>query len=224
MIRIIPILIATIFFSSCKTIKVNDLKANKESCVKLPALEPRVDLNSLESVYTTGSVVSKGVGTANVSSSGKSAIGQSVSVSTGVKDKRVQDAITIFDREVKDCLTDPYGKSIGYIVCKFASGETKEKYGFSILSGMLFFVPNLFGMPMATYKTELDLDIEIYNNNEELIGRYSANSKDKAFAALYHGYSFKNASRITGIRAFKKALNDVKKDINNDKENLEKKL
>jgi hypothetical protein len=214
-ISILLVFVSALLFS-CKSVKVNDLKSTKNNCIQLPALEPRIDLSSLESVYTTGSVVSSSVGSVHSSPGGNSLIGQSVGVSTGIKDKRVQDAITIFDREVKDCLTNPYGEKKGYIVCKFANGESVNQYGFAVLSGLFLFVPNILGMPWAGAKTNIDLDVEIYDNKERLIGRYNANFKNKAVTAFYYGYNAKSVNRITGIRAFKGALDEIKLKIADD--------
>lgn len=209
-------LIGVIFlFSSCASLKKSDLKQSDIGCVKLPALEPRVDMNSIQSVYsvgtTTGSNVDNGF------------IGSNITVSEISKDRRVQDVITIFDREVKDCITNPFGERKGYILCKFASGNSKRS-ALPVLSGFFFLVPNILGMPFDQVKTSIDVDIEIYDKNERLIGRYNASGFDKSQSAFYYGYKLSDMGRISGINAFKMALNTIKQKIETDKERLVKEL
>lgn len=217
--RILIFVWTTILISSCASLKTSDLRHSNLGCVQLPTLEPRVDLNSLESVYTMGTATSSsaGYGTAVGKSS---VIGSSISVSQMTKDPRVQDAITIFDREVKDCITNPYGERKGYILCKFASGGSKMNFALPFFSGFFLLVPNILGMPIAQVKTSIDLDIEIYDNNERLIGRYNASGFNKSQSAFYYGYKPSSLGRVSGINAFKMALGIIKQKIETDKERL----
>ena len=217
--------------SSCATIQMSDLKPYPENSSMLPALEPRVDMNSFESVYSMGysTGTTTGYGT---SITKNSALGIAINRSSMSKDPRVQDAITIFDRDVKDNITNPFGDKKGYILCKIAAGGTKTGgYGWAFLSGITLMIPNIFGMPMGFNKTSLDIEVEIYDLNEKLIGRYNAQCYDKTWIAAYHGYSgigpdksATPAARISSIKAFKCAMNDIKSQIDKDYVRLNKEL
>jgi len=215
--------------TSCASMKMTDLKPTPKNNQLLPTLEPRVDLSSFESAYTLGSTTSNSAGTVygqtrtNQNRTSTIGIGSSTTTSTSIKDPRIQDAITIFDRDVKDNITDPFNDTKGVILCKINASNPKVGYGWSVLSGFTLMIPNLLGMPIGSYKMSLDVEVEIYNNNGKLIGRYNAQSKEKTYMALYWGYG-KDAARVANIKAFREALNIIKKEISNDYEKLVGKL
>jgi hypothetical protein len=75
-------------------------------------------------------------------------------------------------------------------------------------------------MPINSHKTTLDVEVEIYTNSEELIGKYSAPCRAKSYAALWWGYSDNNAKRMSGLKTFKCAMNDIKGQIERDANRL----
>jgi hypothetical protein len=198
-----------ILLSACTTIKTTDLQPGNTGCIQLPALEPVVDLYSLESMYPGRTIMGSTTDTGTDQTM--------VSIS---KDRRVQDAITLFEREVKDCLTNPYGDRKGYIVCKFASADIRNNIFYPGASVLLLHIPNILGMPRAKMTTTIDVDVEIYNYNDRLLGRYTASGTDISYSAFYYGYRLSSLGRISGINAFKMALNDIKLKIEKDKERL----
>ncbi len=218
-----------IILSSCATMKMTDLKPEPKITPSLPTLEVRVDLESFESAYTLGSTSSVSSGsvygrtTVDKNRATTTGIGTAVSTSTMSKDPRIQDAITIFDRDVKDNLTDPFGDSKGFILCKINASNEKINLGWAVLSGVTLMIPNLLGMPIGAYKMTLDVDVEIYNSSQKLIGRYNATASAKKYMALYWGYG-KDCARVANIMAFRDAMNIIKEQIRNDHNSLMEKL
>jgi len=208
-----------------------DLKPELQNSFLLPALEIKVDLNSFESVYSVGysTGTTAGYGT---SVSTHSVVGFGSVQSSINRDPRVQDAITIFERDVKNNITNPIGEKKGYITCRIANGSAKAGcFGFSILSGFTLMIPNLLGMPFGCNKTYLDVEVEIYDLKNNLIGRYNAQGYDKTWVAMYYGYSdfgpdksAKPVARISSINAFKSAMNEIKRQIENDYSRVKAKL
>lgn len=226
----LTIVVLTAFFmTSCASMKMTDLKPEPKNNKLLPTLEPRVDLSSFESAYTLGSTTSNSAGTVygqtrtNQNRTSTIGIGSSTTTSTSIKDPRIQDAITIFDRDVKDNISDPFGESKGIILCKINASNQKQNLGWAFLSGLTLMVPNIFGMPIGSYKITLDLDIEIYNNAEKLIARYNGIANKKIYMAAYWGYG-KDAVRVANIMAFRDAMNQIKMQIENDYDNIILKL
>ena len=211
--------LATIFLSSCVSMKMTDLKPDSKNIKLLPTLEPRIDLSSFESAYSLGTSISSSVGTV-IGQSQISAIGTSITEATMSKDVRIQDAITIFDREVKDNITDPFGDSKGFILCKINASIKKLGGGWAILSILTSMIPNLFGMPVLASTITLDVDVEIYNNSEKLIARYNGIATDKKYLAAYWGYGIHDMLRVSNIMAFRKVMNQIKKEIESDYENI----
>lgn len=215
--------------TSCATMKMSDLKPEPKINKLLPTLQTRVDMNSFESAYSLGRSTSSSVGTVSGQSQTNnnrtrvSGIGRSISSTTMSKDPRIQDAITIFDRDVKDNITDPFGDSKGFILCKINASNKKQDLGWAVLSGLTLMIPNIFGMPIGSYKITLDVDIEIYNNDEKLIARYNGTAKNKTYMAAYWGYG-KDAVRVANIMAFRDAMNQIKSQIENDFDNITLKL
>lgn len=206
------LVVTVVLFSSCLTIKTSDLRPLNKNSSLLPALDPKPDIGSFESVFSIG----KSVGFSS-SLSRTTAL----NVSTLKRDARVQDVITIFDREVKDNITQQFGDKKGYIVCKIVSGNLRGGgYGWAILSGMTFLVPNLFGMPFYTYTTSLDVEVEIFDLSNKLIAKYDAQCSNKVKVTLYNGYDgfgeHSSAARISSINAFKGAMEDIKSKIEKD--------
>ena len=211
------LLIPFFVFTSCATFKMSDLKPYPKNKNLLPALEPRVDVSSIESAFTLGTSLGATTGYAN--KLGKNSVLGTAITSTEIsKDPRVQDAITVFDRDVKDNITNPYGDRKGYILCKIAAGENSTGIGWSFASGFFLFIPNFVGMPLAHYVTTLDVEVEIYNLSEKLIRRYNSQCQHDTWSAFYYGYglNFNAAKRKAGLEAFKCAMNDIKKQIESD--------
>jgi len=222
-------LILGLIFTSCRSLKLADLKPEPKNNKLLPTLQIRIDINSFESAYTLGKATSTSSGTVyGQSTTGQnktqvSGIGVSVSSTTVSKDPRIQDAITIFDRDVKDNITNPYGESKGYILFKINASNSKVNLGWALLSGVTLMIPNILGMPMSAYKIELDVDVEIYDNSEKLIGRYNGVAKKKTYVAAYWGYG-KDLERVANIKAVRAAMNQIKLQIENDYEKIISKL
>jgi hypothetical protein len=217
------------FMTSCASFKMSDLKPTPKNSRILPTLQTRIDLNSFESAYSLGTSSSISVGTFQGSSSNNSnsskisGLGTAVSSSTMSKDVRIQDAITIFDRDVKDNITDPFGDFKGYILCKINASSEKQNLGWAFLSGLTLMVPNILGMPIGAYKIVLDVDVEVYSISEKLIARYNASAYHKKYMAAYWGYG-QDASRVANIMAFRDAMNQIKVQIDKDYDNVFQKL
>lgn len=208
-----------IIASSCATLNLAEFTPVVKGNILLPALEPRFDVYSAESAYSIG--YSRGTSAGFGTPITKNVIGGlAISNSTIYRDPRVQDAKTFFDHDVKDNITNPFGEKKGYIVCKIVQGNTKKGYGWAVLSGLALMAPNFLGMPVGEAKTSLEVEVEIYDLSDTLIGRYHALGSDIQWVAMYYGYTPLSASRKSGIKAFQYAMNDIKSQIVRDADRL----
>ena len=199
---------------------MSDLKPTSKNIKLLPALEPKIDIMSFESAYSSGTSIGA-VSTYNSKLSNSTYIGIGSGTSTIYKDKRVQDAITIFDRDVKENITIPYGDKKGSIVCKIAAGGGRNgDVLWGVLSGLTLMTGNLFGMPIGSCITDIEVEVEIYNLKDNLIAKYSATGSDKAYVAAYWGYEPQQGQRKSAFTAFKMALNTIKLKIQADYDRL----
>ena len=223
--KVIILLIPFIVFTSCATFKMSDLKPYPINKTLLPALEPRVDVPSIESAFTLGQTIGASSGYASKLGN-NSVLGTAITSSQISKDPRVQDAITIFDRDVKDNITNPYGDRKGYILGKIAAGENSSGIGWAFMSGFTLGVWNLLGMPISHWVTTLDVEVEIYNLSEKLIRRYNAQCRHETWNALYYGYGLNMvaAKRKAALEAFKCSMNKIKEQIESDAKDIIKEL
>lgn len=201
--------------SSCLTVNLSELKPSEtKNKYLLPMLEPVIDMDNFESVYqanlrrTTTSIV-------------KNSDNMEISTGNTPRDERMDDAITIFRREVRANITEPFGDKKGTIVCRVAAlNESSNALGFTILSVSTFYTLNLLGMPMGKSKTDLDVEVEIYTNSDKLIGVYSAQANAGKWISFYYGYTHSDAARLAHILAFKAAMADIASQIDTDSSRL----
>jgi hypothetical protein len=234
--KISLILVLFLVIIGCKSIRVTDLKVSSPNKQLLPGLEPQINLTSFETAYSLGTTKSTGASGGMGQGLGGGTIvgvGVSSSVSTSVKDKRIQDALIIYEREIRENITQGNEKPKGYAICKITTGQTKlGGAGWIILSGVTLMIPNIFGMPYGNYKTELEVEVEIQDSCKNTIGRYTGYGFGKATLAAYWGYGGGNGhitgnesgARKSNIIAFKMAILEVKNKINADYGRLIKEL
>jgi hypothetical protein len=136
-------------------------------------------------------------------------------------EKRAIDLIKMFSREV-------YGNEllfpteyIGKIKLELISFE--ENRTVNLFNAWFLFFPSLFGMPVSNSKTYLEIKASIMDNTNKLIKEYSSKGEGKAFIALYWGYG-NDVSRKSAIIAFKEAIGNINKKIEEDKEIIRLKL
>lgn len=104
---------------------------------------------------------------------------------------------------------------------------------FIFTSAITFGTLNLFGYPYSSQVTELQLDFYIYDNNDNLLKKYSLMGKGTSYCAMYWGYSLKLAAntdrmaditRASYLKALKDAIEKFRILINKDWANIENEL
>ena len=70
----------------------------------------------------------------------------------------------------------------------------------------------------------LDIEVLVQNTHKDVIKRYTANSSDTVYAALYWGYDNKDIDRKVAAENLKKALENIRHQINNDAPEIRSKL
>jgi len=127
------LIIISFTLHSCKTtaFQFSSLQPEGRISKKLPTLEPVTHIASLESAYSKAQT---GMGGGGVTSVGIAA--------TGVyADKRVNDALIIFERDVKDNITNYIGDKKGSISFKISNSDYsyKSRLGAFVLSTVAIF-------------------------------------------------------------------------------------
>lgn len=200
---------------ACRSLSFEEFRSEARNPQLLPALQIAMDTLSFESFYwndpTTNHYPYED-------------FDMQLQTYRYARDIRVQDVIILFERDVKDNLTDPKGKKYGYITCKIITGECRYSAVNALLSLATLFIPNLFGLPFNNHMTHLELEVEIYDIRENMVARYAATGYSKIPIALWRGYRTSDAFRLSNMRAFKQAMNDIKMKIAEDYKEINQKL
>ena len=143
---------------------------------------------------------------------------------TAFKDIRVNDVINIFNKEVKENITYPYGEKKGYITVKLGYRGVDEN-GFYIFTSILtLFSVNFIGFPMSRMTQSLEVEVEIWNKQKEMVSRYVENVQDSGYCAMYWGYNASNLTRKVSADNIKQALQKIRYRINLDAPQIKRKL
>lgn len=209
------LILISILLTACRSIPFEEFRSEVRNPQLLPALHIAIDSLSLKTFYwhdqTTYDYLDDEWNT-------------QLYKYPYVRDIRVQDAIMLFERDVKDNLTNPRGNKYGYITCKIVTGECRYSAVNALLSLATLFIPNLFGLPFNNHMTHLEIEVEVYDTRENLVARYDATGYSKVPIALWRGYRTSDAYRLSNIKAFKLALEDIKKKIAQDFDEINQKL
>ena len=127
---------------------------------------------------------------------------------------------TLFRREVEMNLINENGPIKGKLVLE----PVFEKSTPSAWSIGIFFsyIPSLFGAPILGTTFEWELELNVLDKNGKRIARYLAQAKDTEYTALYYGYT--NSYEAAALESYKKALDDIIKQVQADIPKLSAKL
>jgi len=126
------------------------------------------------------------------------------------------DIRAIFENDIKENITNPYGKQYGWIILNTKTIERKQPTRhLSIIHFFTLGIVNLFGVNTRKYKTLIKLEVEIFNADDNLIGRYLGTG---ALITKVNKYKKNQADhyRMAVITVSKQALAAIKQQINND--------
>ena len=130
------------------------------------------------------------------------------------------DIRALFENDVKENITNPYGSQYGWIILNPKTLERKHlARHLSVINFMTLGIANLFGVNIRKYKTFIELEVEIFNANDNLIGRYVGTGEHITKVNIYK----KNQAdhyRMAVIEVTKQALAEIKRQINVDSDRL----
>lgn len=217
---------------SCKSFDPQLLRPVEQIENRLPPLEVQIDQVSLETAYSLGKVesgfqeyekeITKGF-TISIASARNQAF----------LDKRIQHAVVIFDRELSDNICEPEGKKYGYAVCRIANQKSSIGWGWLIPSVLTVFTINLFGFPLYSETTGLDVEVEILDAQNNRVAKYSALAENTKHIALFWGYwgefipqkdADNDLTRTTNAYALRAAMENIKHQIARDAIKIRSKL
>lgn len=203
-----------LILSSCKSLNISNLHNGSILEQKLPPLEPDFDIDSFgpdyADLYDIPNIILRGgIEPENVV--------RNVTTEMTI----AEDTRRLFDREVIFNISELTGKTKGYAVCrKGARSKGIKSYVHPTISIITLGLANLFGMTAVEYTDELEIIIDIYNLDNEIVGSYAGLGKGSAKMKMYTGYSKRGAKRMAHGRAFVQTLEDIKFQIREDHQKL----
>ncbi len=196
----------------CKSVTYQDLNpVIQPNENRLPAMHIEFDENSLNAAYPVRTV------------SEYNDEGYKID-SRRVVDDRVGDVRNIFEEEVKENITNPYGAKKGYLKLKLGYYNNDYSQWYIVPSIFTVFTVNLAGFPVASSQQTLEVVVEVQDNNREVIRRYREMVSNEAYVAMYWGYSQDDVIRKVGADNIKQALEKIRYRINADAPEIKKKL
>jgi len=220
-------------FNACKSIQLEDYAIEKQHSELLPHLDMKVDIRSLETTYSLGGTSEEYYNTGTIltsSTDGLFAIGQyGDNTANHYSDKRIKDAITLFESNHRKNISTPTGDTYGTAVYKLPYGESGQRgLGWKILSIATLTIPNWFGMPASTGRSEVLVELEIRDCQDRIVKIYQGKGFNKTPAAFYHGYEAnpiggnntidgnQGMVRKSNIEAIKEALLEINSQLTQD--------
>lgn len=201
---ILLFILITMLLSSCKSFQLSSIPRAAEMENKLPPLEPDFDVSSFGPDYQDLYNIP------NILVSGRLPSTQSLVNKATLSFTIAEDTKRIYNRTIIDRMTRSVGPTKGYIVCRLGMrSRSFESRVNPIVSVLTLGVMNVFGYKAATYVDEMEIIVDVYDLNNEVIGSFSALGVGEADMKLYSGYSGNSAKRMAHARAFTDAMESI---------------
>ena len=128
---------------------------------------------------------------------------------------------TLFRREVEKNLINIDGPIKGRLVLDPVYFEVDQNNTW-LFTVLLWFIPPAIGVPLHSNTSKWELELNVIDKNGKRIARYSSEAVDTEYYAAYWGY--KNTYTAAVFEGYKKALNKVIEQLQNDIPSLSAKL
>ena len=128
---------------------------------------------------------------------------------------------TLFRREVEENLVNSDGPIKGKLVLDPVYIEADQNNAW-IFTVFLWLIPPVIGVPVHSNTSKWELELNVLDNNGKRIARYTGEAENTEYYAAYWGY--KNTFTAAVFNGYKKALDSVITQLQNDIPTLSAKL
>lgn len=195
--------------ASCRTVTFNDLHSSNSNVNKLPALNVKVDKDSLKTAYPVRKI-SSGSGTESGS------LNFYGTVSSYEQDSRARDIVSLINYDVRNNIAASTGKISGEFKVRLSNvdnGYNASYYLLTVLQTLTLYIPSIFGAPIGEQVCDIELEVEIMNNHKEIVAYYTETGRGTAKIAAYYGFNSREGARYCAIQAVQSAMDKVKLNI-----------
>jgi hypothetical protein len=218
--HILLLLLTALSLGACQTLHVRDFHTSQNLPTRLPPLgllvHERSFLEAFDCALDREVILSSVVG---------GPYEPAPWVAYDVTDRALEDVFQVLGNELDENLSQATRPRFGHARFKLLSYRRRNSgWGWSVASFGTMFIPNLFGMPVKTYRIEMELQMEIVDANGKMLLRYVAPGVGKAQVAAYHGYDSSTATRKANLLALQNALSHIKGKMETDVPSLTSQL
>jgi len=216
--KIMILFTVLIAFSSCRTFQMSQFSLDQTSGAKLPKLSIDFDEKSFGPYFRPTDVLVDVI-------TGVPNLPENYARKLDTETHMGNDVQFLFSKELIGNICERKGGTKGVIYCRqVARNGYIKNYWPPIISIATLGVANLFGMKFKRQVFEVNIAVDIYDLNDNLVSSYSAVGKGEADVKAYTGYTDKGAKRTAFANAFIDALQQVKNDMYEDFEFIDKSL
>ena len=142
-----------------------------------------------------------------------------------ITDRAADDVFTLLRRDLDDNIASPTAETYGNARFKLLHYNRPWRgIGWIVPSIGTMFIANLFGMPAAIIRVEMELQMELTDANGNVLIRYVAPGAGKTPQAFYYGYDGADGVRRSNLLALKDAMKNIKQKMAADVPMLTEKL
>lgn len=127
-----------------------------------------------------------------------------------------RDVNTLFEREVRETLTDPYGTPSCYLLLTTTIVSNRAGLGWAIASGATLGGLNLLGMPFSRSVIVVDTKLDVLDRQRRLVGSYRATAEAKALGSFFSSTNYGTPGRVVYLQAVRAGLVQIKPQLQAD--------
>ena len=202
----LPFLLLALSLAACRSLRSHDFHTNQSLPTRLPHLGLLVHERSFLEAFDYE--FAHDVASLNATSG---PYYPDPWIAYQVTDQALQDAFNLLGNEINENLSQTSSPRYGHARFKLLFYQCRNSgWGWTMTSFATLFVPNLVGMPVGMFKSEIELQMEIVDAEGKVLVRYTAPGMGKAPMAAYYGYDNATATRKANLLALKDAMSKIK--------------
>lgn len=198
------LLCSVLLLSQCRTLRPADFRTSPPMTERLPPLRLLIHQTSFAQAFDAA-LFRQGPGATDP--------WQAYSVTAGA----MQDVTHLLQNELADNVMEVGKNQAGQARFKLLFYDRRNSgWGYAIPSILTLMTANVLGMPYATIRCDLELQLEIADAKGKPIVTYTAPGTAKAKVAMYYGYIGADAVRKANLEALKSALKAIEIKLQED--------
>lgn len=203
---------------SCRPFSMSDYITEKNIGQKLPKLKVEFDKESFGPYINPYDVALDVM-------QGRPDIAETYTRKVRNEKAMANDVSLIFSRELINNISTNKGPVAGYIYCSQRLRNAYIKnYWPPIISVVTLGIANICGMKFKRLVYEVEIEVDVYDLNDQIISNYIGFGKGEADMKMYTGYSERGTQRAAFSAAFLESVKSVKAQMSKDQEMLQSAL